>query len=217
MDERSRYALTPWGEQLAEPLHALARWGAPLMDEMEDSETFRSEWLDFPVAFIFGGTDPDRPPLTVEIRAGGSPVTMESAGGEVHLPRDPLYRLTSCSADRLRWWWDCCPDDSTRSRLRISAPAFSAICALFRALADPIGSADRGCRATEPGEALSGKRSQSLLNLPWQFHDPDSANGLPDRSDAPDEVWNVPLDEPLLTTLPVTVTGPPTVSSLPPK
>jgi len=84
VDERSRYALTPWGEQLAEPLQALARWGAPLMDEMEDSETFRSEWLDFPVAFIFGGTDPDRPPLTVEIRADESPVTMELARGEVH-------------------------------------------------------------------------------------------------------------------------------------
>jgi DNA-binding HxlR family transcriptional regulator len=83
VDEPGRYALTSWGEQLAEPLHALARWGSPLMDEMDDSETFRSEWLDFPVAFIFGGTKPDRPPLVVELRAGDSPVTMESARGEV--------------------------------------------------------------------------------------------------------------------------------------
>ena len=89
VDERNHYALTPWGEQLAEPLHALSRWGAPLMDEMEDSEIFRSEWLDFPVAFIFGGTNPDRPPLVVEIRAGDDPVTMQSAGGEVQFRPGP--------------------------------------------------------------------------------------------------------------------------------
>jgi DNA-binding HxlR family transcriptional regulator len=89
VDEQNHYALTSWGEQLAEPLRALARWGAPLMDEMEDSETFRSEWLDFPVAFIFGGTKPDRPPLVVEIRAGGSPVTMQSARGEVQFRPGP--------------------------------------------------------------------------------------------------------------------------------
>jgi DNA-binding HxlR family transcriptional regulator len=82
-DEQGHYTLTSWGEQLAEPLQALARWGSPLMDEMEETETFRSEWLGFPVAIIFGGTKPDRPPLVVEIRADDSPVTMESAHGEV--------------------------------------------------------------------------------------------------------------------------------------
>jgi DNA-binding HxlR family transcriptional regulator len=89
VDERSLYALTPWGKQLAEPLHALARWGAPLMDEMEDTDTFRSEWLDFPVAIMFGGVEPDRPPLVVELRAGDSPVTMESAHGEVRFRPGP--------------------------------------------------------------------------------------------------------------------------------
>jgi DNA-binding HxlR family transcriptional regulator len=91
VDERSHYALTSWGEQLAEPLQALARWGAPLMDEMGDNETFRSEWLDFPVSFIFGGTKPDRPPLVVEIRADDSPVTMESARGEVRFRPGPAH------------------------------------------------------------------------------------------------------------------------------
>jgi DNA-binding HxlR family transcriptional regulator len=88
-DERGGYALTAWGEQLAGPLHALARWGAPLMDEMEESDTFRSEWFDFPVEIIFGGTRPDRPPLVVELRGGDDPVTMESAGGEVRFRPGP--------------------------------------------------------------------------------------------------------------------------------
>jgi DNA-binding HxlR family transcriptional regulator len=91
VDERSHYALTSWGEQLAEPLQALARWGAPLMDEMGDDETFRSEWLDFPVSFIFGGTKPDRPALVVEIRSDDSPVTMESARGEVRFRPGPAH------------------------------------------------------------------------------------------------------------------------------
>jgi DNA-binding HxlR family transcriptional regulator len=89
LDEGNLYTLTPWGQQLAEPLHALARWGAPLMDEMEEGDTFRSDWFDFPVTFIFAGTDPDRPPLMVEIRAGESPVTMESARGEVRFRPGP--------------------------------------------------------------------------------------------------------------------------------
>ena len=88
-DDRGLYTLTAWGQHLAEPMHALARWGAPLMDEKEDSETFRSEWFDFPVAFIFGGTEPERPPLVVELRAGDRPVTMESALGEVRFRSGP--------------------------------------------------------------------------------------------------------------------------------
>ncbi|HEY6623789.1 MAG TPA: helix-turn-helix domain-containing protein [Acidimicrobiales bacterium] len=82
-DDEGGYRLTPWGEYLGEPLRALARWGSPLMDEMEETETFRSTWLDFPVAFIFGGTQADRPRAEIEIRADGSPVTMESVQGEV--------------------------------------------------------------------------------------------------------------------------------------
>jgi DNA-binding HxlR family transcriptional regulator len=89
-DEGGRYRLTPWGEQLAEPLQMLARWGAPLMDEMEETDTFRSEWLGFPIGFMFGGTKPDRPPLVVEIRAGDeAAVTMESARGDVQFRQGP--------------------------------------------------------------------------------------------------------------------------------
>jgi DNA-binding HxlR family transcriptional regulator len=82
-DDEGRYVLTPWGEQLAEALNALARWGSPLMDEMGPDESFRSHWLALPISFIFAGVDPRRPPLVVEIRAGGPPVTMVSAHGEV--------------------------------------------------------------------------------------------------------------------------------------
>lgn len=82
-DEQGRYKLTLWGQELAEPLNALARWASPLMDEMSDTEAFQSSWLGFPIGFIFGGTRPDRPAVTVEIRADDAPVTMESRNGAV--------------------------------------------------------------------------------------------------------------------------------------
>ena len=91
-DEAGRYTLTSWGEMLAEPVYALARWGAPLMATMADSESFRSHWLATPIAFIFGGQDPGRPALEAEIRAGDAPVTLKSAWRPGDLPAWPRGR-----------------------------------------------------------------------------------------------------------------------------
>ena len=88
-DDQGLYLLSPWGRHLAAPMHTLARWGAPLMGEMDDSETFRSDWFAFPVDFMFGGFDPDLPPFVVEIRSGDSPVTLEAARGEVQFRPGP--------------------------------------------------------------------------------------------------------------------------------
>ena len=89
-DEAGRYTLTPWGELLAEPVYALARWGAPLMVTKEDEESFRGHWLAAPITFIFGGHDPGRPALEAEIRAvGDGPITLKSAGGVVTFQPGP--------------------------------------------------------------------------------------------------------------------------------
>jgi DNA-binding HxlR family transcriptional regulator len=82
-DEAGRYQLTAWGEHLATPLYALARWGAPLMAQRQPGEEYRSQWLSGPVAFAFAGVDPQRPPFVAELRTEGEPVTMESADGRV--------------------------------------------------------------------------------------------------------------------------------------
>ncbi len=40
------YRLTPWGEQLREPLYALARWSAPVvMSSPVGDDAFRPAWL----------------------------------------------------------------------------------------------------------------------------------------------------------------------------
>jgi DNA-binding HxlR family transcriptional regulator len=88
-DEQGRYELTPWGQELAEPLNALARWASPLMDEMSATDTFQSSWLGFPIGYIFGGGREDRPECAVEIRTDDGPVTMESSNGKVRFHRGP--------------------------------------------------------------------------------------------------------------------------------
>jgi DNA-binding HxlR family transcriptional regulator len=82
-DTEGRYRLTEWGQGLSEPLYAIARWAAPLMSAPIGDDAFRSPWLALPVAVIFSGVDPRRPRLTVEIRAGDTPVTIESRSGRV--------------------------------------------------------------------------------------------------------------------------------------
>lgn len=85
-DAQGRYALTTWGEGLAEPVYALARWAAPVvMPRPAGSDAFRSEWLVHPVVVLFGGTDHRRPPMTVEVQIGESPMTLESRAGSVYV------------------------------------------------------------------------------------------------------------------------------------
>jgi DNA-binding HxlR family transcriptional regulator len=84
-DSRGTYQLTKWGQGLAEPVYALARWAAPLMAEPAGDDQFRSTWLVPVVANIFDGVDPSRPDTTIEIRTGDSPMSIVSTGGRVQL------------------------------------------------------------------------------------------------------------------------------------
>ncbi|MHB1928663.1 MAG: winged helix-turn-helix transcriptional regulator [Acidimicrobiales bacterium] len=81
-----RYALTPWGEGLREPLYALARWSAPVaMTNPAGDDAFHAAWLAHPVAVMFEGVDPRRPALTIEVRIGDEAMTIESRDGKVTL------------------------------------------------------------------------------------------------------------------------------------
>jgi DNA-binding HxlR family transcriptional regulator len=82
-DSRGTYELTKWGEGLAGPIYALARWGGPLMAKPAGDDQFRSEWLVPVVAGIFGGVDPSRPEVNIAIHTGDSPMTVISTQGRV--------------------------------------------------------------------------------------------------------------------------------------
>ena len=82
-DAQGRYELTEWGHQLAVPVRELARWGARLMERKADADAFRGQWFALPAAMMFGGTDPARPDVTVEIRAGGETACLQASAGQV--------------------------------------------------------------------------------------------------------------------------------------
>jgi DNA-binding HxlR family transcriptional regulator len=85
--EGGRYALTPWGEALHEPIYALGRWAGPLM-KTRGKAAFRPQWLRHMVIARFEGVDPDRQDMVVEVRFdGGEPATLVSSGGRVHMVR----------------------------------------------------------------------------------------------------------------------------------
>jgi hypothetical protein len=53
------------------------------MKDKEESDTFRSRWLELPIDLLFSGVDPARPEIEVEIRTGDETITLESSAGEV--------------------------------------------------------------------------------------------------------------------------------------
>jgi DNA-binding HxlR family transcriptional regulator len=89
-DSRGTYKLTKWGQGLAEPVYALARWAGPrLMAERADDDEYRSAWLGPAVGAIFAGVDPSRPDTTIEVHAGESPMTIVSDRGRVQVQPGP--------------------------------------------------------------------------------------------------------------------------------
>lgn len=88
-DGTGRYRLTTWGEKLATPVHELVRWAAPLMLAGQDTDTFRARWLEIPLELMFGGVDPGRPDLQIEIRTADEVLSVESEDGRVHVRSGP--------------------------------------------------------------------------------------------------------------------------------
>jgi DNA-binding HxlR family transcriptional regulator len=78
-----RYVLTEWGEGLRDVVFAVGRWAAPSMGVRREGEAFLSRWIVHPVAALFPGVDASRPPLTIEVRSDGEPMTIRSADGRV--------------------------------------------------------------------------------------------------------------------------------------
>jgi DNA-binding HxlR family transcriptional regulator len=78
-----RYALTERGEGLRDVVYAIGRWAYPLMGEIEPDEAFRSHWIVHPISALFPDVDPARPDVTIEVRCGDAPMTIESRNGRV--------------------------------------------------------------------------------------------------------------------------------------
>jgi DNA-binding HxlR family transcriptional regulator len=77
------FRLTARGLELRDAIHALGRWGSPLLAEAAGDETFLSHWLALPLEIYASDHAPAERPGTIEVRAGGDPVLVQVGGGEV--------------------------------------------------------------------------------------------------------------------------------------
>jgi DNA-binding HxlR family transcriptional regulator len=79
------FRLTPRGEELEPAVHALARWGIPLMTGDDAHDAFRGHWLTFPVGLYLADRTPDRPAITIELRMGEQLMHLETVDRAVHV------------------------------------------------------------------------------------------------------------------------------------
>ena len=78
------FHLTETGADLEPVLDAFFRWGLRYMAEPPENDAFRPHWFAFSV-WSLRDQDPDGPPVSMELRAAGSPVAVDVAGGEVSM------------------------------------------------------------------------------------------------------------------------------------
>ncbi len=88
-DGQGRYELTEWGQKLAAPVHELVRWAAPLMLGGQGTDAFRARWLQLPLELMFGGVDPGRPDIQIEVRTPDEMLTLTSTAGSVEVRTGP--------------------------------------------------------------------------------------------------------------------------------
>src|SRR5579875_847070 len=77
------FHLTPRGEALRPVLRELGRWGAPLLVQSEDGDAFHSYWISLPLELYYYDPTPDGPPVTIELRMGDEPMTVETVEGRI--------------------------------------------------------------------------------------------------------------------------------------
>lgn len=78
------YALTPWGEQLREPVEALVRWSRPLMLAGRDGDAFQPRWLAVALpALLSGRTASPAAEIGIEVAGLSIALRLDEAGPHV--------------------------------------------------------------------------------------------------------------------------------------
>lgn len=75
--------LTERGEALAPAIRALGMWGAPLLAAGKRTEAFQPHWLVLPAEIYLRDSQPGTQRVSIELRTGDEPLTIEAMGGEV--------------------------------------------------------------------------------------------------------------------------------------
>jgi DNA-binding HxlR family transcriptional regulator len=78
------FLLTARGEAIKPVIHELGLWGVPYMvEDPEPGDVFRGRWLVLPAELFLTDSEPDGPPLAIELRAEGEVVVIEADAGAV--------------------------------------------------------------------------------------------------------------------------------------
>jgi DNA-binding HxlR family transcriptional regulator len=77
------FSLTEAGAGLEPALRAIGEWGLRYMTEPRQDDEFRSQWFSFPVSLFLQDSEPDGPPVSIELRADGRPAVIEASGGTI--------------------------------------------------------------------------------------------------------------------------------------
>jgi DNA-binding HxlR family transcriptional regulator len=77
------FHLTETGAELLPVLDAIGRWGVRYMMAPADGDEFRGHWFAFPASFFLYDSEPDGPPVSIELRGAGSPAVIEVSGGTI--------------------------------------------------------------------------------------------------------------------------------------
>jgi DNA-binding HxlR family transcriptional regulator len=77
------FSLTKRGEQLRPVLDGLMRWGVPLMTERQPDDAVRSHWLAGALRTMLSDAEPERRPITLELRIGDEPIVIEARDGRI--------------------------------------------------------------------------------------------------------------------------------------
>lgn len=85
------YALTPWGEQLREPVEALVRWSRPLMVPGRDGDAFQPRWLAVALPALLSGRTA-RPAAEIGIEVPGMFIALRLDRTGPHVTVEPDRR-----------------------------------------------------------------------------------------------------------------------------
>ena len=77
------YELTSTGAELQPVLLALGLWGMRFMGEERSGDAFHAEWLAYAPAWFTEDAEPDAPPGTIQLVAGGAEAVLVLDGGRI--------------------------------------------------------------------------------------------------------------------------------------
>jgi DNA-binding HxlR family transcriptional regulator len=75
------FQLTARGKELEAVVMQIGLWGAPLMEGSSREDVFRLHWLAPAIRHCLRDQTPDQPPVTIDVRAGGERIFIETADG----------------------------------------------------------------------------------------------------------------------------------------